>query len=124
MHKVKTFLTLISFNCILCGSAFGQTKINTISSILDNPVDGQKVILRGKIIERQQNETDYTFADNTNEITIELQENNFDFNPNETVEISGMVDFESQHPEEAKKDPTPEDIQIRVNQLQVVNSNQ
>lgn len=124
MQKVKTFLTLITFNCILCGSAFGQTKINTISSILDNPVEGQKVILQGKIIGRQRNETDYTFADNTNEITIEIQENNFDFNPNETVEISGMVDFESQHPEEAKKDPTPEDIQIRVNQLKVVNANE
>lgn len=123
MQKAQAFLTLIAFNCILCGSAFGQTKINTISSILDNPVDGQRVILRGKIIEHQRNETDYIFADNTDEITIELQENNFDFNPNETLEISGMVDFESQHPEEAKKDPTPEDIQIRVNQLQVVNSN-
>ena len=124
MHKVKTFLTLVAFNCILCGSAFSQTKITTIAAILDNPIEGQKVILRGKIIEHQQNETDYTFADNTNEITIELQEKDFDFNPNETVEISGMVDFESQHLEEAKKDPTPEDIQIRVDQLQVVNSNQ
>ena len=124
MHKVKTFLALVSFNYILCANAFGQTQITTISSIFDNPVEGQKVTLRGKIIGHQQNETDYTFADNTNEITIELQESDFDFNPNETVEISGMVDFESQHLEEAKKDPTPEDIQIRVNQLQVVNSNQ
>ena len=124
MPKINTVLTLIALNFIVCGNAVSQTNTTTVSSILDNPVDGQKVILRGKIIGHQQNETDYTFTDNTNEITIELEDDNYPFNSNTTVEISGIVDFESEHPDEAIKDPTPEQIQIRVNQLQVVNSNE
>ncbi|WP_019505258.1 YgiW/YdeI family stress tolerance OB fold protein [Pleurocapsa sp. PCC 7319] len=124
MPKINTVLTLIALNFIVCANAVSQTNTTTVSSILDNPVDGQKVILRGKIIGHQQNETDYTFTDNTNEITIELEDDNYPFNSNTTVEISGIVDFESEHPDEAVKDPTPEKIQIRVDQLQVVNSNE
>ena len=124
MPKINTVLTLIALNFIVCVNAVSQTNTTTVSSILDNPVDGQKVILRGKIIGHQQNETDYTFTDNTNEITIELEDDNYPFNSNTTVEISGIVDFESDHADEAIKDPTPEQIQIRVNQLQVVNSNE
>ncbi len=100
-----------------------STQIATVSSILDHPVEGQEVTLRGQIIDQQLEETDYVFTDGTNKITIQLQENDFSYNPDTTVEISGIVDFESQHPDEVAKDPTPEDIQVNVNQLQVVTSN-
>ncbi len=100
-----------------------STQIGTVSSIFDNPVEGQEVTLRGKIIDQQPEETDYVFTDGTNKITIQLQENDYPYNPDTTVEISGIVDFESQHTDEVAKDPTPEDIQVNVNQLQVVTSN-
>ena len=100
-----------------------STQIATVSSIFDNPVEGQEVTLRGQIIDQQPEETDYVFTDGTNEITIQLQDKDFSYNPDTTVEISGIVDFESEHPDEVAKDPTPEDIQINVNQLQVVTSN-
>ena len=97
-------------------------KIATVSSVLDNPVEGQEVTLRGNIIDQEPGENDYIFTDGTNEITIQLQEIDYPYNPDTTVVISGIVDFESQHPEEVAKDPTPEDIQVNVNQLQVVSS--
>lgn len=100
-----------------------STQIATVSSIFDNPVEGQEVTLRGQIIDQQPEETDYVFTDGTNKVTIQLQDKDFSYNPNTTVEISGIVDFESQHPDEVAKDPTPENIQINVNQLQVVTSN-
>ena len=124
MRKIKTFLTLIAINSLVCGNALSQTQIDTVSSILDNPVEGQEVTLRGKIIDQEPGETDYIFTDGINEITIILQEEDFPYNPDLTIEISGIVDVESQHPEEAEKDPTPEDIKINVNQLQVVTSNE
>ena len=65
MQKVNTVLALVAFNYILCANAFGQTQITTISSIFDNPIEGQKVTLRGKIIEHQQNETDSVVRNRT-----------------------------------------------------------
>ncbi len=124
MQRINTVFTLIAINSIVCANALSQTKIATVSSILDNPVEGQEVILRGQIIGQEQGETDYIFTDGTKKITIELQEENFPYNPNTTVEISGVVDFESQHPEEIATETTPEKIQINVNQLQVVTSNE
>ena len=123
MQKIKTLLTLIAINSIWCVNALSQTQIVTVASILDNPVEGQEVTLRGQIIEQEQGEADYVFTDGTNKITIQLQDDNFDYDPKTTIEVSGVIDFESQHPEEAKKDPTPEDIQLKVNQLEVVTSN-
>ena len=114
---------MMAINSLIGANALSQTQIDTVSSILDNPVEGQEVTLRGKIIDQEPGETDYIFTDSTNEITIELQDNDFPYNPDTTIEISGIVDFESQHPEEVAKDPTPEDIQINVDRLQVVTSN-
>ena len=124
MGKINTVLTLIAINSMVCANALSQTKIATISSILNNPVEGQEVTLRGKIIGQEQGDTDYIFTDGMNKIMIELQDKNFPYNPNTTVEISGVVNLESQHLEEVEKETTPEDIEIDVNQLQVVTSNE
>ena len=124
IRTIKTVFTLIAINSIFCANVLSQTKVTTISSILDAPIEGQEVTLRGQIIEQQQGERDYIFTDGTNKITIELQELNFSYNPNTTLEITGIIDFESQHPEAVAKDPTPEKLQIKVNQLQVVTSHE
>ncbi len=122
--KFRLWLTILSCTAIVFSSkALSQTQIATVASILDNPVEGQKVTLQGKIIAQEPGETDYIFTDGTNKITIELEEADFPYNPDTTVEISGVIDFESQHPEEVAKDPTPEKIQINVDRLQVVDAN-
>lgn len=122
--KFRLWLATLSCTAILLSTkALSQTQIATVASVLDNPVEGQEVTLQGKIIAQQPGETDYIFTDGTNKITIQLQEADFPYNPDATVEISGVVDFESQHPEEVAKDPTPEKIQINVDRLQVVDAN-
>ena len=40
---------------------------------------------RGKIIDQESGEKDYTFTAGMNKITIKLQENNFSFDSNVTV---------------------------------------
>ena len=122
MFNIKTIFTLLAFNFLFAVEVSSQTQITTVSSILDNPVEGQEVTLQGKIIDQQSDETDYIFSDGTDEIAIELQDNDFAYNPDVDIQISGVVDFESQNPEEALKDPTPEKIQINVNQLQIITS--
>ena len=124
LQKINTVFTLVAINTLVCGNALSQTEVATVSSILDNPVEGQEVTLRGKIIEQQQGEYDYLFTDGTSKMTIELEDDNYPYDPDTTIEISGVIDFESQHPEEAKQDPTPEDIQINVDQINVVTSNE
>ncbi|MDJ0588857.1 MAG: NirD/YgiW/YdeI family stress tolerance protein [Pleurocapsa sp. MO_226.B13] len=122
--KFRLWLTILScIGIVFSSKALSQTQIATVASILDNPVEGQEVTLQGKIIAQQPGETDYIFTDGTNKITIQLQEADFPYNPDTTVEISGVIDFESQHPEEVAKDPTPEKIQINVDRLQVVDAN-
>ena len=124
MRKINTLFTAIAINSLVCANAFSQTKIATISSILDSPVEGEEVTLRGKIIGQEEGDTDYILTDGADQITIQIPDNDFPYNPNTTVEVSGVVDFESQHPEEIKTETTPEDIQIKVNQLEVVTSNE
>lgn len=97
--------------------------ISSVSSILDNPAEGQEAILRGQIISQQSEEKDYLFTDGTGEIVIQISENNFSYDPEVTVEITGVINFESQHLEEAAQDPTPEDIQFDVNRIQILTAN-
>lgn len=122
IYKLKVISAIITINSLISLRALAQVKIHTVSSILNNPVEGEVVTLQGKIISQQIGQSDYTFTDGTNEITLELEKSDFPYDPNQTVQVMGIVDFESQHPDEAAKDPSPEDIQIDVTQLQVVTS--
>lgn len=100
--------------------ALSQTQLVTIASVLDNPIDGKSVTLRGKIIDREPGENDYIFTDGTNKIVIELQDNSFSYDSNTTFEILGTVNLESEHIEERVEDPTPENIEIEVHQIQII----
>ena len=121
MFKIKVILALMTINSLFTLKALSQTEIVTIASILDSPSQGKEVTLRGKIIDRQPGEEDYIFTDGTNKIVIELQDNNFAYDSETTVEISGIVNFESKHIEEQTEDLTPENLEIEVSQLRVIN---
>lgn len=122
MFKITVTLGLIAFNCLLTTKALSQNKVINISSILENPIDGEEVILRGKIIGQQTGEKDYIFTDGQDEIIIELEENNFLYNPNEDIEISGIVNLESEHSQQLEQDLSPEDIEISVNDFKVIDT--
>ncbi|VEP14252.1 conserved exported hypothetical protein [Hyella patelloides LEGE 07179] len=120
MLKIKVILALLAINFLFSMKASSQDQATTVSSILDNPVEGQEVTLQGKIIGQQSDKTDYIFTDGTDQIAIEIQSDDFNYSSDIDVQISGVVDFESQHPEEVARDPTSENIQINVNQLQII----
>ena len=121
MLKIKIISTLIAISSLFSLKAVSQTQIVTIASILENPSDGEEVTLTGRIINQTEGE-DYIFTDGVNEITIELQDSSFLYNPNETVKISGIINFESEHLEEKVEDTTPENIEIDVEKIEVIDT--
>ena len=121
MLKIKIISTLIAISSLFSLKAVSQTQIVTIASILENPNDGEEVTLTGRIINQTEGE-DYIFTDGVNEITIELQDSSFLYNPNETVKISGIINFESEHLEEKAEDTTPESIEIDVEKIEVIDT--
>ncbi|MGK7936354.1 MAG: NirD/YgiW/YdeI family stress tolerance protein [Xenococcaceae cyanobacterium] len=123
MFKVNVILSLVIFNSLLTIKALSQGKITSISSILKNPIDGKEVILRGRIIDQQQGEQDYILTDGKDKIVIEMKENDFPYDPNKNIEISGIVNLESKHSQELEHDLTPEDIEIRVDNFRVIDIN-
>lgn len=65
----------------------------TVAEILKNPIDGQKVILKGKIT-KKFGKKHYQFADSTGKIRTEINQDLFFNNPvtdNTPVEIYGEV---------------------------------
>ncbi len=121
MSKIKIILGLITINLLFSTKALTENKIISISSILENPIDGEEVTLRGRIIDQEEGEKDYIFTDGKNKIVIELEENDFRYDPNENIEILGIVNLESEHFEQ-ENDLTPENIEIDVNKLRVINN--
>ena len=120
MSRIKIIPTVIAIFSLFSLKALSQTQLVTIASVLDNPIDGKSVTLRGKIIDREPGENDYIFTDGTNEIVIEIQDNSFSYDSNTTFEILGTVNLESEHIEERVEDPTPENIEIEVHQIQII----
>ena len=121
MSKIKIILGLITINLLFSTKALTENKIISISSILESPIDGEEVTLRGRIIDQEEGEKDYIFTDGKNKIVIELEENDFRYDPNENIEILGIVNLESEHFEQ-ENDLTPENIEIDVNKLRVINN--
>lgn len=113
---VPCLVTASSF--IFIPSVLAQ-KVTTIANILVEPKDNMEVTIRGKIIERQKGENDYIFTDGQEKIMVEIEKENFEYNPNETIEISGVVSLESTK-EDDEYDPTPETIEIEVKEIKAV----
>lgn len=71
-------------------------RASTVAEILKNPVDDQRVTLRGKII-RQVGDDKYIFTDGTGEIRVDIDQREFPqqpINENTTIEVFGEVDTE------------------------------
>ncbi|RRD57616.1 NirD/YgiW/YdeI family stress tolerance protein [Comamonadaceae bacterium OH2545_COT-014] len=72
-----------------------QPAATSVKAILDNPVDDQRVVLRGKIV-RQIKGDKYIFSDGKSEIRVEIDSHLFPagtpVNATTAVEISGEVE--------------------------------
>lgn len=126
IQKICTILTLVAFNSLGCFSALAQTVSSDLSSVLENPVTGQEVTLRGKFVGTV--EDCHVFSDGTNKILVEFEEEELSYNPDNTVEISGTVQHGVMHEahsvEEGHYDNVAMDTVIMVNQLKVITANE
>lgn len=80
------------------GSGFtgpgAANRANTVAEILKNPIDDQRVILRGKIT-RHIGGDKYMFSDGTGEIRVDIDDREFPpqpINEKTLIEILGEVD--------------------------------
>ena len=122
LDKTCAIFSLAATSLMIGLSATAQEQVNTVSSIMENPVDEMEVTLVGNIISKEEgkHQRDYTFKDETGEITVEIQDPNFKYDSDTTVKISGKVSLESQEDEAEQQDETPEYLEIEVDHLQVM----
>lgn len=124
IQKIWTFLTIVVINFVVSPIVLTQTELSDFSSVLENPVSGKKVTLRGKIIEKIEGKSDYILTDGTNKIIIHLEDEQFSYDPNTVVEISGIVELEPHHLEEVEHEHASEDVEIIIKRLQVITANE
>lgn len=118
---LKTSITCLitASNLIFISSVPAQTEVTSISQILAEPKDDMEVRIRGKIIDQQLGEDDFIFTDGQDKITLEIDQKNFQYSSDETIEIYGVVSLESID-EEDDHDPTPEVVEIEVKEIKLV----
>ncbi|MGK7949825.1 MAG: NirD/YgiW/YdeI family stress tolerance protein [Xenococcaceae cyanobacterium] len=119
---LKTSITCLitASNLIFISSSIlAQTEVTSISQILAEPKDDMEVRIRGKIIDQQLGEDDFIFTDGQDKITLEIDQKNFQYSSDETIEIYGVVSLESID-EEDDHDPTPEVVEIEVKEIKLV----
>ena len=127
MKKTKTIcaiFALVALNSIVSPKALTQTELSDFSSILENPVAGKEVVVRGKIIKRIEGSPDYVLSDGTNHMIIHFEEESYSYEPDTMVEVSGIVRLETHHEEEAGHNHPEQEVEIRVNQIQVITANE
>lgn len=135
MKNIKiicTIFALLAVNSIVVPKVLAQTKLSDFSSVVENPVEGKEVTLRGKIIESI--EDCYVFTDGTNKILVHFEDEEYSYDPNTEVEISGIVQEHTSHDGEHFEagnhdhDHDHEDISmdtmIMVNEIQVITANE
>lgn len=115
--------TVSSF--LLSLSALAQAEITSVSKVLASPKDDMEVKLRGRIISQQEGEAEYVFTDNgKDKIILDIsEENNFKYDPEKTIEVSGVVNIKSDEEDKEKEDsvdPTPELLEIEVKEIKVI----
>ena len=94
------------------------------SYVLENPVSGQQVTLQGKVVGEMDD--CYIFTDGTNKILLHFEEQEITYDPNQIVEISGVIEddviHEAHDSEEAKDSNLATDTTIMVTQMRVIDS--
>ena len=127
MKKIKTIcaiFALVALNFIVSPKALTQIELSDFSSILENPVAGKEVVVRGKIIKRIEGSPDYILSDGTNHMIIHFEDESYSYEPDTMVEVSGIVRLETHHEEEAGHNHPEQEVEIRVNQIQVITANE
>ena len=127
MKKIKTICTifaLVALNSIVSPKALTQTELSEFSSILENPVAGKAVVVRGKIIKRIGGSPDYVLSDGTNHMIIHFEDESYSYEPDTMVEVSGIVRLETHHEEEEGHAHPEQEVEIMVNQVQVITANE
>ena len=122
IQKIGFILTLVALSSVGCSSFFSPKVSSDLPSILENPISGKEVTLRGKIVGKM--EECYIFTDGSNKILIHFKDEELSYNPDTMVEISGTVEkgvmpgmhhFEGGHHGNISMD-----TMIMVNQFQVI----
>lgn len=127
MKKIKaicTIFALVTLNSIVCPQALTQTELSDFSSILENPVAGKEVVVRGKIIKRIEGSPDYVLSDGTNDMIIHFEDESYSYEPDTMVKVSGIVRLETHHEEEEGHNHPSQEVEIVVNQIQVITANE
>ncbi|MDJ0696853.1 NirD/YgiW/YdeI family stress tolerance protein [Mastigocoleus sp. MO_188.B34] len=106
-------------------SALAQAELTSVSKVLASPKDDMEVKLRGKILSQQEGEAEYVFTDNgKDKIILDIpEEKNFKYDPEKTIEVSGVVNIKSDEEDKEKEDsvdPTPELLEIEVKEIKVI----
>ncbi len=101
-----------------------QEMPSDFSYVLENPVPGQQVTLQGKVVGEMDD--CYIFTDGTNKILLHFDEPEIAYDPNQIVEISGVIEddviHEAHGSEEAKYSNLATDTTIMVTQMRVIDS--
>lgn len=81
--KLSTILFPVLLSLIAIGSAHAQyvgpgatSMPGTVAEVLKNPVDDQKVLLRGKLLKKVSSDK-YLFSDGTGQIRVEIDDDLF-----------------------------------------------
>lgn len=130
--KIYTILALLSFSFLGCSSTVTKTtplNVSDVSSVVENSTPGQEVTLQGKIIGKI--EKCHIFTDGTNKILIHFKDEKSNkelaYDPNSTVEISGIVESGimpgMHHFGGGEHGNIPMDTMIMVHQFQTVSTN-
>ena len=122
IQKIGLILTLVVFSSVGCSSSSFPKISSDLPSILENPISGKEVTLRGKIVGKI--EECHIFTDGSNKILIHFEDEKLSYNPDTMVEISGTVEkgimpgmhhFEGGHHGNMSMD-----TMIMVNKFQVI----
>ncbi|MGK7949694.1 MAG: hypothetical protein AB4368_13115 [Xenococcaceae cyanobacterium] len=124
LQTICSIFVLVALNSLIAPKALSQTEISDFSSIVENPVEGQKVTVKGKIIEQIEGTSDYVLSDGTNKIIIHLEDNDVTYTPDTIVEVSGTIGLEPHHLHEGDHDYTETEMEIVVEQIQVITANE
>lgn len=88
-----------------------QTRAHSVAEILRNPVDDQKVVLKGYIL-KEVGKNRYMFSDGTGEIRVEINRDRF---PLQRVDEKTMVELSGEVETEFMKSP-----EIEVDLISIV----
>ena len=90
IQKIGFILTLVALTSVGCSSFLSPKVLSDVPSILDNPISGKEVTLRGRIVGKI--EECHIFTDGSNKILIHFEDEELSYNPETMVEISGTVE--------------------------------